>query len=79
MPLYLDREHHLDPFLVGLVVGSGPLASTVGGFIAGTLSDFFGRRLVMLGSLYLSSLAFVGFAFTHQAALLLLLIIVKGF
>lgn len=76
--LYLSNNTDMDLGTIGLMIGAGALAGTVGGFIAGTLSDRIGRRRVMLGSLYVWTLVFVGFALSKNPLLLLLLNMAGG-
>lgn len=76
--LYLSNNTEMDLATIGLTIGAGPLAGTVGGFIAGTLSDRIGRRRVMLGALYVWTLVFVGFALSKNPMVLLLLNVAGG-
>lgn len=78
LPLYLMRVHHIEPVMIGLIVGAGSLAAMFGGFIAGTLSDFIGRRKVMLFALYFDVLLFVGFGLAEDPLILVLLMIANG-
>ncbi|GED72172.1 MFS transporter [Brevibacillus reuszeri] len=76
--LYLSNNTDMDLAMIGLTIGAGPLAGTIGGFIAGTLSDRIGRRRVMLGALYVWTLVFVGFALSKNPMVLLLLNMAGG-
>lgn len=78
LPLYLLKEQHYNPVKIGLIVGVGSLAATFSGFIAGIVSDFIGRRKVMLGSLYLSSFVFFGFLISKQTYFLILMMLLQG-
>lgn len=62
LSIYLSRNLDLPPAIIGLTVGMSPLMATVGGFIGGHLSDRYGRKKVMLFSLF--TLAFVYYGFT---------------
>ncbi|MGG1659365.1 MDR family MFS transporter [Brevibacillus sp. NRS-1366] len=76
--LYLSNNTDMDLATIGLTIGAGPLAGTLGGFIAGTLSDKIGRRRVMLGALYVWTFVFVGFALSKNPMILLLLNMAGG-
>lgn len=76
--LYLYLHMNLSPELIGLTVGVGALAGTLGGFVGGTLSDRFGRRKVMMASLYTWGLVFIGFALTDNIWVFLLLSTLNG-
>lgn len=62
LSIYLSRHMDLPPLIIGITVGMSPLMGTVGGFVGGHLSDRFGRKRVMLISLF--TLAFVYYCFT---------------
>lgn len=76
--LYLSNNTDMDLATIGLTIGAGPLAGTLGGFIAGTLSDRIGRRRVMIGALYVWTLVFVGFALSKNPMVLLILNMAGG-
>ncbi|OAJ72684.1 hypothetical protein AYJ08_17305 [Brevibacillus sp. SKDU10] len=79
LAIHLSKTTDLSPVMIGITIGAGPLASTVGGFIAGTLSDLFGRRRIMLWALYTWVLVFLGFAIGKSAIFFILLNILAGF
>lgn len=78
LAIYLHQTAHLDAATIGLIIGAGPLASTLGGFIGGVLSDFFGRQRLMLLSLLILALVFAGFVYTSNPYLLLGLSVLRG-
>ena len=78
LALYLSRTTGLDPFFTGTIVGAGALAGTFGGFIGGNLSDRFGRKRVMLSTLFVWAAVFWGFAMAEEAALFLILNLLNG-
>ncbi|MCX7568581.1 MFS transporter [Tumebacillus sp. DT12] len=78
LALYLAFRTDMSPEMIGLAVGVGPLAGTFGGFFGGTLSDRFGRRVVMLGALYVWSVVFLTFAVTETPWILILLSALNG-
>lgn len=78
LAIYLSQQTDLSPGMIGMVIGLGPLASTVEGLIGGILSDRFGRKTVMIVSLFGMSLVFVGYSYTVHPVLLALLSITNG-
>ncbi|NHC39671.1 MFS transporter [Bacillus sp. MM2020_1] len=73
LSIYLSRHMDLSPIIIGLTVGMSPLMATVGGFIGSHLSDRFGRKPVMLISLFMVTLVYYGFtAATGQGWFILL-------
>jgi len=61
--IYLSKHTNMTLSEIGLTIGAGSLFGMLGGFVGGTLSDKFGRRVIMLGALYTWSLVFLGFAY----------------
>jgi MFS family permease len=78
LAIYLSVHSHLSALEVGLIIGMGALASTIGGFFGGALSDRFGRKLIMLGALYMWGFVFIGFGFAANAWLFLVLNLLNG-
>ncbi|MFY0545292.1 MDR family MFS transporter [Brevibacillus sp. H7] len=76
--LYLSNHTDMDLATIGLMIGAGSLAGTVGGFFGGTLSDMIGRRRVMVGALYVWTFVFLGFAFGKSPLFFLFLNILSG-
>ncbi|MHC0038309.1 MDR family MFS transporter [Pseudoneobacillus sp. C159] len=78
LPIYLLSTYHIDPINVGVIVGAGALTATIGGFVGGTLSDFIGRNRLLLISLLVMSIVFIGFLFIKTPILLMLINIIRG-
>ena len=66
LAIYLHRRMGLDAAQIGLFIGSGALAGTLGGLFGGYLSDAFGRRSVLLACLAASCLLFAGMYFASS-------------
>lgn len=78
LAIYMTRTTDLSPVMIGLAIGVGPLTSTIGSFIGGSLSDIFGRKGIMLSALFLYSIVFLGFAMADQAYVFILFSALNG-
>ncbi|WP_053360655.1 MFS transporter [Bacillus sp. FJAT-27251] len=61
LAIYLSSTMELHPVLIGITIGISPLTGTIGGFFGGYLSDKFGRKPVMLWSVFGIGLVYFGF------------------
>ncbi|MBD0381167.1 MDR family MFS transporter [Paenibacillus sedimenti] len=78
LAIYLSRNTSMSEIMIGIVIGMGALAGTVGGFVGGTLSDRFGRRIIMLAALFGWAFVFTGFAFVKLPIWFMLLNMLNG-
>lgn len=78
LSIYLARHMDLSPLIIGVTVGMSPLMGTVGGFIGGHLSDRFGRKPIMLISLFLLSFVYFGFTIASSQEWFILLNALNG-
>lgn len=78
LAIYLARHTSMSAVMIGIVIGMGSLAGTVGGFIGGTLSDRFGRRIIMLAALFGWAFVFLGFGMVKLPILFMLLNMLNG-
>ncbi len=62
LSIYLSKTMAMHPILIGITVGISHFVATFAGFIGGHLSDRYGRKPIMLISLF--GLAFVFFGFS---------------
>ncbi|KQL52350.1 MFS transporter [Heyndrickxia shackletonii] len=78
LALYLSHTEGIHPVIIGIIVGIGPLSGTVGGFIGGHLSDRFGRKVIMLSSVFTWAFVFIGFSFAKDPLAFFLLNALNG-
>lgn len=78
LAIYLMSSTDLDAAQIGLILGAAPLVATFCGFIGGILSDFFGRRRLILISSFTLCIVFVGFIWAKEPWMLLILSILRG-
>jgi MFS family permease len=78
LSIYLSRHMDLPPIIIGLTVGMSPLMGTVGGFIGGHLSDRYGRKRVMLISIFTLAIVFYSFTLAKSQGMFILLNALNG-
>ncbi len=78
LAIYLSETTELGIAAIGLIIGAGPLAGTIGGFLGGVLSDLLGRQKLMILSLLVLALTYVGFVATANPMLLLFISVFRG-
>lgn len=78
LAIYLSRNLDLHPVLIGLTIGISPLSGVAGGFLGGHLSDRFGRKPVMIGSLFSMALVYFGFMVAETPGWFILLNALNG-
>jgi len=64
--------------LIGAVIGFGPLVSTIVGFYVGHLSDFWGRRQIMICAMVIWGGVFFGFSFAKTPLAFAILMALNG-
>ncbi|WP_433743852.1 MDR family MFS transporter [Falsibacillus pallidus] len=79
LAIYLSKTANISPVLIGITIGMSPLAATIGGFVGGQLSDKFGRKLIMLISLFGISVVFFGFSMASHPIAFIILNTCSGF
>ncbi|WP_274309894.1 MDR family MFS transporter [Solibacillus daqui] len=78
LALYLHNELEASPLIIGITIGIAPLFSTFGGLIGGYLTDRFGRKSVIITTVFIWSLTFAGFAFAPSAIFFVVLNALNG-
>lgn len=63
LAIYLSKTTHTSPIWIGIAIGIGPLTSTFVSFIGGNLSDRFGRKKILIWSVIVWVLVYIGFSF----------------
>lgn len=73
LALYLSNTHGIHPIWIGVTIGLSPLTGTLGGFIGGHFSDRYGRKKVILWTIFVWGLVYFGFSLaTHIGAFMVL-------
>lgn len=78
LAIYLQSELHASPLMIGITLGIAQLCATVGGFVGGYLTDKFGRKFIMLTTIFIWSAVFIGFATVRVVAFFILLNAING-
>lgn len=78
LAIYLQKELHASPLIIGVTLGIAQLCATFGGFIGGYLTDKFGRKFIMLTTIFIWSAVFIGFATVRVVAYFILLNAING-
>jgi len=69
-PTFLERDHHLPPGTVGLIIVIANVGALVGGVCCGTMSERFGRRKTILWASLLSIPMIPLWAWSHSVVML---------
>ncbi len=73
LALYLSNTHGIHPIWIGVTIGLSPLTGTLGGFIGGHFSDRYGRKKVILWTIFVWGLVYFGFSLaTHIGTFMVL-------
>ena len=59
LALYLYNDLNAHPILIGLTIGIAPLVGTFGGFIGGYLNDRFGRKHILITTIFIWGFVFI--------------------
>jgi len=78
LAIYLHQRTGLPAGQIGVIIGLGFLASTIGGVFGGSLSDRIGRKRVMLIALFSWGIVFILFGTVNSIFLFVLLNIFNG-
>lgn len=78
LAIYLSNVKEFSFSTIGFIIGVGPLAGTFCGLLGGILSDFIGRKKLLIISLFGLSIAYLGFISTSEPSLLICFSILRG-
>ena len=71
-PTFLEKNHHLDPHLVGIVTIISSVGALLGGMFVGSLSELIGRRLAIVLAALLAIPVIPLWAYSHTVPTLAL-------
>ena len=74
LSLFLTQKEGMTEYETGLVLMFSAFACVGGSVVGGTIADFFSRKYVILISLMLSGLCYIGIPFIHDVTTIIVLI-----
>lgn len=78
LALYLSNTHEIHPIWIGVTIGLSPLTGTLGGFIGGHFSDRYGRKKVILWTIFVWGLVYFGFSLATNIGTFMVLNALNG-
>src|SRR5688572_25672578 len=66
LTIYLQKHFDASPAITGLIVGLNPTAGMAVGFAGGYLSDIWGRKGILIASIFLCGMSYVGFSYSTE-------------
>ncbi|PEA53661.1 MFS transporter [Bacillus pseudomycoides] len=78
LAIYLTNAKGISAGVTGAIIGTSALVGVFASFIGGNLSDRYGRKKIMLGSILVWILVFIGFGFAEHVAVFFLLNALNG-
>lgn len=66
LTIFLYKNTNLSIVNIGIIVGLQPLSLCIGSIFGGYLSDIFKRQYILLSSVFIGFLVFIGFYFTSK-------------
>ena len=78
LAIYLTMTKGVSPGLTGLIIAVSALVGVFTSYIGGNLSDQFGRKWIMMGSIIVWTFVFLGFAFADHVAWFFILNALNG-
>ena len=78
LALYLSNTHGIHPIWIGVTIGLSPLTGTLGGFIGGHFSDRYGRKKVILWTIFVWGLVYFGFSLATNIGTFMVLNALNG-
>ncbi len=61
LAIFLSSSKHLNGIQVGSIIAASPIAALFGAFLGGQASDIFGRKNILIGSVFALMFSFFGF------------------
>lgn len=61
LTLYLYKYAHISPTMIGIIVGTQPISYCIGSIFSGHLSNIFKKQTIILVSVFIGMVSFLGF------------------
>lgn len=78
LAIYLTMTKGVSPGMTGIIIAVSALVGVFTSYIGGNLSDQFGRKWIMVGSIIVWTFVFLGFAFADHVAWFFILNALNG-
>lgn len=78
LAIYLTMTKGVSPGMTGIIIAVSALVGVFTSYIGGNLSDQFGRKWIMMGSIIVWTFVFLGFAFADHVAWFFILNALNG-
>lgn len=79
LAIFFSKHTEMSPFIIGIVIGVGPLAALFGGFFGSQFSDILGRKKLLLFSLFGTATTFFLFYLGSLFSAGLIQVLIFGF
>lgn len=78
LAIFLSVHEHMEPVMIGLIIGAGPLTFGISSLFAGVMVDYYGIKTTISLSLLFSGIVIYFFFYSHAAIWLILMSMLTG-